>query len=336
MAATAGRGIAGSGERVNPEYTALRMSAALVELGSLSVFELYGPDATVFLQGMITNDVKQLSAGEGCLAALLTPIGKLIADLVVLKRSPESYWLICRKERREPAMGALSRFIIADQVELGEVPNHASLGVFGPAASERLAGVLETLPSKPFAHLEAMLEEVSIRVVRDTRFGVDGYQLWMAAERKAECVRRITDRCNCLPAGEDAFETLRIEAGVPAYGIDWDETNIPLESNLDAALNFKKGCYTGQEVIARVTYLGSVSKKLMGLLVRGDVLPQRGEELVRDGEVAGHVTSAVWSPKLGAPIALAYVKRKFMDAAEVELKLSGTQAAVRPLPLVAG
>ncbi|MBI2821449.1 MAG: aminomethyl transferase family protein [Acidobacteria bacterium] len=319
---------------VERDYEALRTGAALVDPGPVALFEMNGPDATSFLQGMVTNEVKRLAPAEGCFAALLTPGGKMVADLVMLKRSEESFWVVCPGPLKEKTMSALQRFIITDQVELKDMPEQAALAVIGPLASGHLKHGWEVLPEKPFQHLELLVADFAVVLVRDTRFGVDGFQIWMPRDRREECAVWLQRQCGCAPASGEALEVLRIEAGVPAYGVDYDESNLPLESNLDQALNFTKGCYTGQEVVARVTYLGTVSKKLMGLVVEGDIVPAPGEEVWCDNEPAGRVTSAARSPRLGRPVALAYLQRKFLAAAEVRLKPSGARAAVRPLPLV--
>ncbi len=325
-----------SAESVARDYAALRSQAALVNFDFLSVFELCGPDAADFLQGMISNDVKQIAGGQGCFATILTPIGKLIADLTVLKFSQEKFWLICRSELKKKTVDALQRFVVSDQVDLTDLPHQAALGIIGPHSAERLGRVAESRPQKPYDHCCTLLDGQSVRVVRDARYGVDGYLIWFARDQAAKLAQRMEMKCEVVPVGSQAFEVLRIEAGVSLYGIDFDETNIPLEANLDQALNFQKGCYTGQEVIARVNYLGSVSKKLMGLVVEGDTVPRPAEEVLVQGRPAGRVTSAARSPALGRPIALAYVQKQFLKpGTEVELEMSRTRAKVQPLPLVA-
>lgn len=320
---------------LHEDYTALRTHAALVDLNFLFVFELYGPDATGFLQGMISNDVKQLVAGEGCLATILTPIGKVIADLIVLKFAEEKFWIICRGEAKEKVMDTLNRFIVSDQVELRDIPDRIPFGIIGPLASERLARVVATLPQKPFDHEEVLLGDERVLLVRDTRFGIDGYQIWIPRGRAANCREWVKMQCEVAVAGSEALDVVRIEAGVPVYGIDFDESNIPLESNLDQALNFQKGCYTGQEVIARVTYLGSVSKKLVGLVVEGDRVPKPGEEVFVQNQMVGRITSAAMSLKLRRPVALAYIQKEYLTpGTQVELKASESRAIVQSLPLV--
>ncbi|HEY3130826.1 MAG TPA: glycine cleavage T C-terminal barrel domain-containing protein [Acidobacteriota bacterium] len=331
----AGTGPSGSFESVERSYEALRSDAALVQLGFLSAFEVLGPDATDFLQGMISNDVMQIAAGQGCLAVILTPIGKLIADLTVLKFSKEKFWLVCRSELKGKTMDALKRFIVSDQVDVKDLPAKSAIGIIGPRSGERLERLAGSRPQRPYEHREMLLDGHIALLTRDTRYGVDGYQIWFSQDGAMQLTQQIEKKCEVARADPEAFETLRIEAGVPVYGTDFDETNIPLEANLDNALNFQKGCYTGQEVIARVTYLGSVSKKLAGLVVEGDTVPKAGEEVLVDGRQIGRVTSAARSLRLRRPIALAYIQKLFLKpGTRVELKISGCGASVQSLPLV--
>ncbi|MBI3939510.1 MAG: hypothetical protein HY315_01625, partial [Acidobacteria bacterium] len=240
--------------------------------------------------------------------------------------------ILCRSDFRGKAMRALSRFIVTDDVEVRELPGSA-VGVIGPLSSQRLSRAWQALPQKPFAQAEASLEGRPVLLVRDTRFGLDGYQLWVGPDCKAFCADWIAQHCDCAAVDSEVLEILRIEAGIPTAGVDYDESNLPLECNLEHALNFTKGCYTGQEIIARVTYRASVSRKLMGLLVKQDTIPTPGEEILFQNRVIGRVTSAVQSPRLGGPIALAYIEKEFLSVSEVELKSSGTGAEMRPLPL---
>ena len=115
------------------------------------------------------------------------------------------------------------------------------------------------------------------------------------------------------PVGMDAMNTLRVEAGIPAYGVDMDESNIPIEAGLWDALDFEKGCYVGQEVVARIKWRGHVNWHLLGLLLDGDTVPKPGDEIFSGERKIGRVTSGVFSPSLGKPIALGYLRREFKE-----------------------
>ena len=325
----------GSARSPEGDYEAFTSNAAVIDLGQLAIFELYGPDATRFLQGMISNDVVRLAAGQGCLAALLTPIGKMIADLIVLKDSPDRFRIVCQRGLLGRATSALNRFIITDRVQLQETAELTALGVFGPASAAHLSKWIALVPAGPFDHCRAELAGAPSLVFRDTRFGVVGYQLWMPISCVQQCVEHLSEECRVKPAGPEAVEALRIEAGMPAYGQDYDETNIPLECNLNDAISLSKGCYTGQEVISRVTHLGSVAKKLMGLRLQGNVVPRPGEEISWEGQPVGRVTSATRSFKPERVVALAYILKKFLSLqGEVQLSQSGLRATIQTLPLV--
>jgi len=319
---------------IDQHYWRLTKDAALADLSNLSILEAYGPDTTRFLQGMLTNDVAKLQAGEGCFAAFLTPIGKVIADLVALKLAEDRFWIILRRDLVEKAAQSLNRFIISDEVETRALPEWSAIGVLGPASRDRLANIIPKLPDKPLGSAALQVKGDQVRVIRNLRLGVDGYHLWVPADRRAHWTNLIQTTCGVDAVPDEVLEVIRIEAGVPEYGIDFDESNIPLESNLDSLIDFNKGCYIGQEIVARVTYLGNVSRKLVGLLFDDERVPQRGEEVRLDGQVVGRVTSAARSPALKRGIALAYVQRKALEYGKsVELS-SGSRATIQKVPFL--
>ena len=319
-------------EKMRREYESLRSGSAVVEWGEFSVLDVHGPDAAGFLQGMLSNDVAALAVGEGCRAVLLTPIGKMVADFVTLRRQADRFHLLCSREAMPKASAALSRFIITDRVEVTELSDMSGLAVLGPGSRAVLGGHAD-LPSESLGSLETSLAGAPVLIVRDTRFGVEGYSLW-ADRTLLDPVKRLALEGGALAAGREAFEALRIEAGVPSHGVDFDETVLPLECGLDAAVSFSKGCYVGQEVISRVTYLGGVPKKLMGLTGRKGSPLTAGETLSVDGESAGRITSAAYSFVLECPVALAYVSKKFLERSVAAAGPEGTPAAIQALPIV--
>lgn len=325
---------AGQAASLEQDYSRLITGAALADFPNLSILQAYGPDTSSFLQGMVTNDVAKLQPGEGCLAALLNPIGKVISDLIALKLHEERFWIIIRQDRREKVDQSLKRFIVSDDVETGALEDWSALGVLGPQSRERLGAVFPRLPEKSLASLEFQIDGDAVRVLRHLRLGIDGYHLWVPAARHDHWSGLIKAKCGLESVPDRVLEVIRIEAGVPEYGIDFDESNIPLESNLDDLLDFQKGCYTGQEIVSRVTYLGNVSRKLVGLLANDVRIPEKGEEIRLGDQAIGRITSAAWSPALKQPIALGYVQRKFLEyGKEVELA-SGIKASISQLPLV--
>jgi glycine cleavage system T protein len=300
------------------EYRAVRESAGLIDLGFRALVKMTGEDRVGFLQGMISNDVKTLKPGEGRLATLLTEQGRVVADLRVYACEQ---WLLLDVDARikKKLIETLSRFIIADDVDMEELSETQTvISVQGPLSSRVLtsAGVSFTLV-KEFQHEEATIAGISVRVVRVSDTGEEGYELFVPTEHVQAVWQTLLDSGAALsirPVGLTALNMLRIEAGIPWYGIDMDEGRIVLEVGLEQAISFKKGCYLGQEVVERASARGHVNRKLSGLVIHGDELPVSGDKLFHDAQEVGWVTSAARSPRLGHPIALGYVRREQLTA----------------------
>jgi folate-binding protein YgfZ len=198
------------------------------------------------------------------------------------------------------------------------------------------------LPATPYGHRRIRLEDVPLHLIRVAIFGIPGVLLAAQAEQAAWLWDTLLERARAQglrPVGWEALNIVRIEAGCPWYGLDMDEANLLPETGLEtAAVSDSKGCYVGQEVIARLSTHGSVSRKLMGLRCEGTVAPARGDAIVKDGDTLGTVTSACLSPMFKAPIALGYVKRPFYEpGTAVQIKHGGTflAATLMQLPFAA-
>jgi len=296
------------------EYQAVREKAGLIDLSFRVQVRMTGEDQVTFLQGMVSNDIKALQPGEGCAAALLTEQGRVVADLRVYGLDP-CLLLDVDARVREKMVEALSRFIIADDVEMEDLSGRqVTLALQGPLASEVLtaAGTPISL-SKELQHRAATLAGIGVHIVRASNTGEDGYEILVPsaqAELVWQALLQAGGPLGLLPVGLTALNMLRIEAGIPWYGLDMDEGRIVLEVGLEQAISFTKGCYLGQEVVERATARGHVNRKLSGLVVQGDTPPASGDKLFHDSQEVGWVTSAVVSPRLGRPIALGYVRRE--------------------------
>lgn len=321
------------------EYQAVRTKAGLIDLSFRAQVRVTGEDRVTFLHGMLSNDIKGLRAGEGCAATFLTEQGRLVADLRMY--ALDTCFLLDMDTRiREKTIETLSRFLVADDVELEDLSaTQTTLALQGPLAAEVLkaAGVGLALTAT-FQHGEASLADTSVRIIRASDTGEDGYEILVPSER-AEAVwqtlLQIGEPLGLRPVGLTALDTLRIEAGIPWYGIDMDEGRIVLEVGLEQALSFTKGCYIGQEVVERATARGHVNRKLSGLLVQGDIPPVSGDKLFHDSQEVGWVTSAAVSPRLGRPIALGYVRREYQtQGTQIRIDRHGTPmiAEVTTLP----
>jgi len=298
------------------EYQAVREKAGLIDLSFRTQVRMTGEDRISFLQGMISNDVKALQPSAGCAATLLTEQGRIVADLRVYALA-SALLLDVDTRSKEKMTEALSRFIIADDVEMEDMSEQqVTLAIQGPAAARVLAAVgLALALDKPFQHQEVDFAGTTARVIRVSDTGEDGYELLVPAEHVEQCwVMLLTtgEPLGLRPVGLAALHMLRIEAGIPWYGLDMDEARIVLEVGLEHAISFKKGCYLGQEVVERTTPRGHVNRKLSGLLLHSDTLPASGTKLFHDTQEVGWVTSSAQSPRFGHPIALGYVRREHL------------------------
>ncbi|MBI3330610.1 MAG: aminomethyl transferase family protein [Candidatus Omnitrophica bacterium] len=302
------------------EYRALRAGAALIDYSTQALLECRGADRTSFLQRLLTNDLMRLSPGSGCRAALLTPSAKLLAELLVLADA-EALWLLCDLPRAAVVAQALEQYRFSDQVT---VTNHerrqAVLALEGPRTIERLTALAGDVASLPATgdHRAASLQGLPVRLIRHTVAGGIGVLCAVDADQVEsawELLTRAGRPQRLAPVGWEALNTARIEAGIPWFGLDMDETTLLPETGLQAlTVSETKGCYVGQEVIARMQTYGSASKQLMGLLVEGADVVERGDRIVRDGHEVGWVTSGCYSPALQRPIAMGYVKRGAYEA----------------------
>jgi folate-binding protein YgfZ len=343
-----GAELAGNYGDVRAEHQALCESAGILDFSIRGRLCIAGGDRVRFLHGQITNDVKSLRVGEGCYAALITAKGKMQSDMNIYCL-PEELLLDFEPGLTAIVSERLQKYVIADDVQIIDVAsNYGLLSVQGPKAESviRAAGIGDDLPAKPFGLVrKAETDFGELHLMNQPRLGTSGFDLLAATDRvkalKKKLVRAAKSAGGC-ECGSEAFEIARIEAGIPRFGADMDETINPLEAGLDArAISFNKGCYIGQEVISRIRTYSEVAKALRGLRLADDLqnLPQKGDKLFHDGKEAGFVTSATASPRLKSNIALGYVKREVnQPGTELSLRTAGGESRVRivELPFVKG
>ncbi|HEX4342745.1 MAG TPA: glycine cleavage T C-terminal barrel domain-containing protein, partial [Verrucomicrobiae bacterium] len=312
------------------EYAALHGAAGVIDLSFRSRICLAGADRARFLHGQVTNDIKRLGVGQGCYAALVTTKGKMESDLNVYALQDELL-LDFEPGLTEKVSQRLEKFIVADDVQIVDVmPHYGLLSVQGLKAEAvvRAIGLFIEIPAKAFDSVkfsDATLGEIYL--MNHARLNTSGFDLFVpinslgAVADKLIFSARQTGGGVC---GWQAFETARIEAGIPRFGADMDETNLPLECGIESrAVSYQKGCYIGQEVINRVHVMGQVTKELRGLRLEDGLaaLPVKGDKLLQGDKEVGYVTSAVRSPVKGN-IALGYVRRE-ANAVGTELVLAG-------------
>lgn len=321
------------------EYRAVRGKAGLIDLAFRTQVRMTGDDRVSFLQGMVSNDVKTLKPGSGCAATLLTEQGRIVADLRVY--ALESCFLLDVDVRiKEKLRESLSRFLVADDVDMEDLSEtHLTLALQGPLATQVLTAAGVSLPlAKEFQHGETTITGATVRIVRASDTGEEGYEIIVAraqAERVWQALLESGAAMGVRPVGLAALNMLRIEAGIPWYGVDMDESRIVLEVGLERAISFKKGCYLGQEVVERATARGHVNRKLSGLILQSADLPTKGDTLFHDSQEVGWLTSVAYSPRLGRPIALGYIRREHLTpGVQLRIDRQGTPviAEVTTLP----
>jgi folate-binding protein YgfZ len=308
------------------EHAALRQSAGILDLCCRSRLCLTGADRGRFLNGQVTNNVKDLKRGEGCYAALVTAKGKMQSDLNIYCLADE-LWLDFEPGFRDAVVARFEKFIIADDVQVVDATSHYGLlSVQGPNAGPVVhqLGLGLTPPERPLnftsVHDSALGE---IYCANHPRTGLAGFDLFApvaALNTVADKLIGAAKATGGRACGWAALEVARIEAGIPRFGADMDETNLAPEAGIEArAISYTKGCYIGQEVIARLRTYGQVAKSLRGLLLPDEApaLPHRGDKLFHGDKEAGYITSALASPTFRRHLALGYVRREHSAAGSV-------------------
>ena len=321
------------------EYRAVRAASGLIDQSYQGILELSGKDRTRFLNGMVTNDVKPLKAGDGLYAAMLTSHGKLIADMRIYALD-EAYWLDLQERLIPKVRQVLELHLIADQVEIRDRSEEfIPLALQGPTSAELLArlGIEGAKRLGEYQHLNGVIIDAPVRVIRASETGEEGFVIVVpgtAASTVWQAILQAGHPDRARPIGMEALSLLRIEAGIPWYGVDMDETNLLQEAGLERAASFSKGCYIGQETVARVAHRGHVNWHLVGLLIQGEEVPEVGTKLLHEQREVGRITSAVRSPALGRPIALGYVRRERREpGTSLELRTPGGAATAEIVPL---
>ena len=304
-------------------YRAMTEGCAVVDRSERGKLALSGGEAKEFLQGQVTNDVEGLAPGEGCYAAFLTHKGKMLGDMRVLDAGDELL-LDCERVALQELFNMIRRFKLGRDVELHKrTVERGLLSLIGPDA-RRIAGAAD-LPATEHAHRAARVGGAAVRLIA-TDLGVDV----LCEAEDTEPVAAALIAAGAVAAGEDAAEVRRVETGRPRYGIDLDDGVIPQEAGLNArAVSFEKGCYVGQETVARLHFRGKPNRHLRGLRLSGAAAP--GDALRRGEKEVGRLTSVVESPRHG-PIALALVRREAQPGDTVAVGDGDVRAEVVDLP----
>lgn len=312
-------------------------SAVLFDVSNRTEVEVRGGDRASFLHNFCTQDILNLPVGRGCEALLLDIHGKIVAYVRILARQ-ESLWI-----DSEPGLGPkivqhLDRYLIMEQVSLFDSTRELTqFHVAGPQAAALLsepAGV-DLRDWVHLQHADLDLFGVRCQVRRNDMLSVPGYDLLFAATRNRTVLEGLAP-LGISQADMATYHVLRLEAGTPLYGVDVDESNFPQELNRDdRLLCYTKGCYLGQETVVRIRDRGHVNRFLVGLRIETgpEAVPPPGATVLQDGKEIGRITSSAWSPRLGAGIALGYVRRGSHQPG-TEVTADGKAARVSTLPFL--
>ena len=326
------------------QYRALHETSAIVAWPARGRIRLTGADRRTYLQGILTNDIAALQPGTGCYAAMLTPQGRMIADMRVLELGAEIL-IDLDADLASSIAERLAQFVFTEDVTVTDVTGTlGQIGVYGPGAAASLehaggprAQALDDMSL--FASVAASFGGHPATIVRSDDAGVPGFDVFVAADALDD-LRRLLSAAGAVQVDADAVEVTRIESGRPRFHVDMDEETIPLEAGIeDRAISLTKGCYVGQEIIIRVLHRGHgrVAKRLVGLLFDPAArVPEHGAAIVSGDREIGRITSAAQSPALGRPIALGYVHRDSVEPG-TGVTIRGTPdlaATVAALPFV--
>jgi folate-binding protein YgfZ len=336
-------------------YEAARSSVAVAQHGARGWLRVEGPDAVSFLHGVLTNDIAALRVGQWCYAAYLTPQGRMVSDMRVLRRA-DHLALEMEPQVVETVAARFDASIFTERVEMrpgeawGRHPHDSgersrsgaeSIVVCGPGAHEALAripGADAAVPIQSHEFAEVDRNGERLVLIGHDDLGLPAVDV-LGSASACDALARDLHGAGAQLLGVHAVEALRIEAGTPRFGIDMTGDTIPLEAGIEGrAISMTKGCYVGQEVIIRILHRGHgrVARRLAGLMVDGTLVPPAGSPLAVDGREVGSITSAAFSPRFGRAIALGYVHRDFAaDGTAVTILPAGTPAVVTTLPFAA-
>ncbi len=314
------------------QYATLTAGVGLVDFSNRTQIELSGSDCAKFLHNLCTNAIRELRPGSGCEAFLLNVKGHVVGHVFVFV-GEQSIVLETVPGQGERLMTHIDRYIIREDVQLHDRSMEwAELLLSGMQAETLLAEHSLPIPKQKLEHTSATIADQEVWVRRVDMAGPIGF---LIAVRR-EAIKSVLDflvQSGAVRCSDQVFETCRIERGTPLFAKDITEDNLPQEVGRDSqAISFTKGCYLGQETVARIDALGHVNRLLKGLKLDSTELPSVGTELTSNDKVVGSVTSSCWSPQLNSPLALAYVRRGHHEPG-VKLKWGASNAEVINLPL---
>jgi folate-binding protein YgfZ len=316
-------------------YSALHNGALFFDRSDRTRMRISGPKAAELITGMVTNDVLALLPGEGQYAAALTPKGKIVADLRIF--ALEDWFLIDTSAAAAPGWKEMVRKYVNPRI----APYHdltselVDFGVFGRSARAILSRAVDVddkdlaaLP--PYGHISRPFDDVTVIIARVPEIDVDGFEIFVPAEASASLKKKL-EAGGIVAGSKETWEIARIESGRPEWGADMDENTLPQEANFDelGAISYTKGCYIGQETVARVHFRGHVNRFLRRLRFVTRPAPPKGAELLDEtGKVIGEIRSSALSPRFGG-VALGMVRREVPPGTTLQAKWDGGECSVQ-------
>jgi folate-binding protein YgfZ len=317
------------------EYSALHNGALFFDRSDRTRMRISGPKAAELLTGMVTNDVSALTAGEGQYAAALTPKGKIVADLRIF--ALEDSLLVDTSAAAAPGWKEMVRKYVNPRI----APYHdvtaelSDVGVFGRASRSIVSRVIgaddkDLAALAPYSSIARPFGDVSVIIARVPEMDLEGYEIFVPAAA-ADTLKTRLKAAGIAGGARDTWEIARVESGRPQWGADMDDTTLPQEANFDelGAISYTKGCYIGQETVARVHFRGHVNRFLRRLRFVTRPAPPKGAELVDEtGKVIGEIRSVALSPRYGG-VALAMVRREVLPGTTLQARWAGGECSVQ-------
>jgi aminomethyltransferase len=319
-------------KEVREQFAALRSSCGLFDLPSRAKLILTGEDRVRWLNGMVTNNIRDLAPGHGVYAFLLNPQGHILGDMYAFHRG--DYLVVDVDEVQvEKTRATFDHYIIMDDVEVTDARDRlAALGVAGPQAREVLSRAgIEVPELAPLQLADLTWQDVGITLVRTDDATGDAYEIWAAPENLAK-LESVLLGAGAVLISTAVLELYRVARGIPRYGHDIRERDLPQETGQERALHFAKGCYVGQEIVERIRSRGGVHRTFAGFAVDGP-LPPAGTKIQSQGKDVGEITSTAVLPlAAGAKaVALGYVRK---EAVSKDLVAGGARLIPTTLPFV--
>lgn len=317
---------------VASEFRELTSGCAIYDLGWRAKIAITGDDRVRWLNGMVTNNVKDLAVNRGNYSFVLNPQGRILGDLYSYNRG-DHFLIDTERSQLENLLKLFEHFIIMDDVEVSDKSDSlTAIGIQGPKAADVLKRTgIQDPGVEPMQLADLTWNGMDISLTRMASDEYRTYEIWAATANIAQLWKGLIG-AGAMPVGAEALEKFRVMIGFPKYGTDIRDRDLPQETEQEHALNFTKGCYIGQEIVERIRSRGSVHRKFHGFVLEGEI-PGRGTKLESDGKEVGEITSVNRIPTRDGEqsIALGYIRREALERG-ARITYSGGEAKPSEVP----